>query len=168
MSRILFSLLIALTFICCQNQSTNQENAPVSEPAAEEKPALQATLPSVPLDLLERIWNEGTQVDIIFYHHPFTLSMSEKPAIQHTVRHIAEEPAPINPNCPSTGRVTYQIDGDIVLEGDFYFSTGCTYYVFYENQEKKYANYMTNEGISYFNNQIQQATQMQQQMQRPN
>ena len=163
MSRIAFLLLIALVFANCQNEKKPEQTAAEETTAVE--PALKPTLPSVPLELLERIWNEGTQVDLIFYHHPFTMSMTEKQAVQNSVRLIAEDPAPLNPNCQSVGRITYQIDGNIVLEGDFYFTTGCTYFVFYENQEKKYANYMTQEGINYFNAQIQQATQMQQQAQ---
>ena len=164
MSRTVFSFLIALVFAACQNQKAPAGQA-TEQAAPEEKAAPQATLPSVPLALLEKIWNEGTQVDLIFYNLPFTMSMDEKPAIQHTVRHIAEDPAPLVPGCQPMGRITFQAEGEILLEGDFYFSTGCTYYVFYEKQEKKYANYMTNEGINYFNQQIKQASQMQQKMQ---
>lgn len=161
MSRFAFLLSISLFFVACGGDAPAEK--PATEQPAIEQAEPQATLPSVPLELLERIWKEGTQVDYIFYHYPFTISMNEQPAIQHTVRHISEQPAPLNPNCQAFGRVTYQIDGDIVLEGDFYFTTGCTYYVFYEKQQKKYANYMTDEGITYFNNQIKQAQQLQQQ-----
>ncbi len=93
------------------------------------------------------------------------MSLSDKPSIQLAVRHVAESPAPLKPECKATGRVSYQIKGDIVLEGDFYFSTGCTYFVFEKDRVKTYANFMTNEGVEYFNNQIKQAVQMQQQMQ---
>lgn len=166
MPRIVFILLIALTFASCQNQQKTGEEPATEETTPTQTPETsQPTLPSVPLDVLMKIGTEGTQADLIFYNHPFTMSMNELPAIQHLLRHIAEDPAPLLPNCRAAGRVTYQIDGNIVLEGDFYFSTGCTYFVFYENQEKKYANYMTEEGINYFNGQIQQASQMQQQMQ---
>ena len=125
-----------------------------------------ATLPSVPLDLLEKIWAEGTQVDYIFYNYPFTMSLSDKPSIQYAVRHVAESPAALKPECKAMGRVTYQIKGEILLDGDFYFSTGCTYFVFEKNRVKTYANYMTDEGIQYFNNQIKQAIEMQQNMQK--
>ncbi len=137
-----------------QNQSTEQAPVPTATPAP--------TLPSVPLGLLEKIFKEGTQVDYIYYNYPFTMSMTDKGPIQFSVRHIAEDPAPLKPECKAAGRITWQINGDIVLEGDFYFSTGCTYFVFYEKQEKKYANYMTEEGVQYFNNQIQQALKMRQ------
>lgn len=120
------------------------------------------SLPSVPLELLEKIWQEGTQVDYIFYNYPFTMSLPDKASIQYAVRHIAEGTTTLKPECKAAGRVTYQINGNIVLEGDFYFSTGCTYFVFEKNREKVYANYMTDDGIQYFNSQIQQAMKMQQ------
>jgi hypothetical protein len=81
------------------------------------------------------------------------------------VRHVSEAPAPLKPECKAAGRVSYQVKGNIVLEGDFYFSEGCTYFVFENNRVKTFANYMTDEGVQYFNNQIKQAMQMQQQIQ---
>lgn len=141
------------------------QDKPASTPPPATPPPPAATLPSVPLELLEKLWNEGTQVDYIFYDHPFTMSLTDKPSIQYAVRHIAEQPAPLKPECKATGRVTYQVKGDIVLEGDFYFSTGCTYFVFEKNRVKTYANYMSDDGITYFNEQIQQAMKMQQQVQ---
>jgi hypothetical protein len=150
---------------CNSGSEGNQQAAAEQAPPQAAPPPPAATLPSVPLALLEKIYNEGTQVDYIFYNYPFTLSLTEKGSIQYSTRHIAEDPAPLLPNCKAAGRVTYQISGNIVLEGDFYFSTGCTYFVFYEKQEKKYANYMTDEGIKYFNEQIQQALKLRQQAQ---
>lgn len=137
-------------------------------PLQQQAPAPTApavTLPSVSLDLLKNIFNEGTQVDYIFYNYPFTMSLSDKPSIQFAVRHIAEQAAPLKPECKPMGRVSYQIKGDIVLDGDFYFSAGCTYFVFEKDRVKTYANFMTDEGIKYFNEQIKNAVQMQQQVQ---
>ncbi|MCB0518024.1 MAG: hypothetical protein H6577_09580 [Lewinellaceae bacterium] len=166
MNRFLFFLAISFFFIQCNEPTKAPES---QEPAKEngqginQKSDPAPTLPSVPLALLEKIFKEGTQVDYIFYNYPFTMSMTDKTPLEYSVRHIAEEPAPLKPECKPAGRVTWQINGNIVLEGDFYFSTGCTYFVFYEKQEKKYANYMTEEGVQYFNNQIQQALQMREQ-----
>lgn len=164
MPRFAFLLCLSIAFVCCQEQK------PPAQPAAEQPAAVQpapaaATLPSLPLETLQRIHNEGTQVDYIFYNYPFTLSLAEKPAIQHSVRHVAAQAAPLKAECQPAGRVTFQINGNIVLEADFYFSTGCTYFVFMENQQKKYANFMTDEGINYFNGQIQQAMKMAKQAQ---
>jgi hypothetical protein len=160
--RILFLLFSAvlLTNACKKGGETKADTAaPASAPAA---PAPTAQLPSIPLSLLENVFMNATQVDYIFYYYPFTVSLTEKPSIQSSVRHIAEAPASQKPECKPAGRVTYQIQGDIVLEGDFYFSNGCTYFVFYENQQQKYANMMTDEGINSLNTQIQQAQNMRQ------
>ncbi|MBK9015342.1 MAG: hypothetical protein IPM82_15495 [Saprospiraceae bacterium] len=161
MKQTFFLFLVVLSLAACNQDKPAAPPQPA--PSAPTAPAV--TLPSVPLDLLEKIWSEGTQVDYIFYNHPFTMSLTDKPSIQLAIRHVAETPAPLKPECKATGRVSYQIKGDIVLEGDFYFSTGCTYFVFEKNRVKTNANYMTDEGIQYFNNQIQQAIKMQQQMQ---
>ncbi len=154
-----FGLLLVLALAGC-NSSTGGDQQANTTAEQPQTPPPAPTLPSVPLATLEKIYNEGTQVDYIFYNHPFTLSLTEKASIQFSTAHVAEDPAPLLPNCKAAGRVTYQVDGNIVLEGDFYFSTGCTYFVFYEKQEKKYANYMTDEGIKYFNDQIQQALEL--------
>ncbi len=139
-----------------------QDGAPASAPVEVASVPAAATLPSIPLSLLEEIHQRGTQADYIFYDHPFTLSLSEQPSIQYSIRHIAEDPAPMKPECRPAGHLSYQINGNIVLEGDFYFSQGCTYFVFTEGQQPKYANFMTDEGIRYFNNQIQQALRLRQ------
>ncbi|MCF8247502.1 MAG: hypothetical protein K9J37_20935 [Saprospiraceae bacterium] len=155
-------LFLSLFVLAACNQD---KPAPPPQQTTPPPPAAAATLPSVPLDLLKDIFEQGTQVDYIFYNHPFTMSLTDKPSIQFAVRHIAEQPAPLKPECKAMGRVSYQIRGDIVLEGDFYFSTGCTYFVFEKNRVKTSANYMTDEGIKYFNEQIKNAMQMQQQAQ---
>jgi hypothetical protein len=161
MKQRIMLFLFALAFAACNQDKPAAAPPP---PAAPPPAAPAATLPSVPLELLEKLWSEGTQVDYIFYNYPFTMSLSDKPSIQHAVRHVAEQPAPLKSECKAMGRVTYQIRGDIVLEGDFYFSTGCTYFVFEKNRVKTYANYMTDDGIKYFNEQIKNAMKMQQQV----
>ena len=151
---------VLLTTACKQGGETGAEAAaPAAAPAG---PAQAAQLPSIPLSLLENIFMNATQVDYIFYYYPFTVSLTEKPSIQSSVRHIAEAPAAQKPECKPAGRITYQIKGEIVLEGDFYFSNGCTYFVFYEKQQMKYSNMMTDEGINSLNAQIQQAQSMRQ------
>ncbi len=45
-----------------------------------------------------------------------------------------------------------------MMEADFYFfGEGCTYLVFYENKKPKYANYLTQEGVAYYNQFFAQA-----------
>ncbi|MCC6725661.1 MAG: hypothetical protein IT258_14225 [Saprospiraceae bacterium] len=161
MKNAFFVLITILALAACKDEKTSQPAATNTPPPAQ--PA--ATLPSVPIEVVKQLWDEGTQVDYIFYDYPFTMSLSEKPAIQNAVRHISESPAPLKPECKPLGRVTYQAKGEIVLEGEFFFSQGCTYFVFEKNRTKTYANFMTEEAGQYFNAQIQQALKMQQQVQ---
>jgi hypothetical protein len=160
MKQAFFLLITVMILAACNQDKPATPGATVPPPAA---PA--PTLPSVPIELVKKLWDEGTQVDYIFYDYPFTMSLSEKPAVQNAVRHIAETTSPLKPECKPMGRVTYQIKGEIVLEGEYFFSLGCTYFVFEKNRVKTYANMMTDEAIMYFNAQIQQAVKMSQQIQ---
>lgn len=122
-------------------------------------------LPAMPAEVKQKLLNECTAIDYIFFDEPFTMSLTEKPAIQYSVNHIGDAPAAINPACKPNGHITYQINGDIFIEADFYYANGCTYFVFTRKQEKLYASNMTQEGLTYINNQIQQAAKMRQQIQ---
>ena len=158
-----FTTALAFTFalLSCNNEK-REEQKPESQTTQTTQAAQPAApkFPSVPVELLQRIFKEGTQIDYIYHYYPFTSSLSEKTAIQNAVRHISEAPAPATPACKPAGIVTYQIDGDIVLRADFYFETNCTFFVFYDKENNKYGNYMTEEGVNFFNNQIQQSLQL--------
>jgi hypothetical protein len=156
--RFALYLLILTLAACAQEKPATPPPAPL---AAAPAPAL----PSIPLEMVQKLWNECTHVDYIFYELPMSMSLDEKASIQYAVRHISDRPAPNRPDCKATGRVTYLIGGDIFLEADFYFAETCTYFVFYQNKQKAYANLMTEEGIGYFKNQIQQGLQLRQQQQ---
>ena len=158
MLRYLFAIVVLSFLFSCNNEkSTSQQ--PEAE-ATQPTPPPVAALPSVPVELLQKIFAEGTQVDYIYHYYPFTASMTDKQAIQSAIRQISESPAPVNPACKPAGIVTYQIDGDIVLRADFYFETNCTFFVFYDKDKNKYGNYMTQDGVTFFNSQIQQALQL--------
>lgn len=169
MMRIFIFFFLVCILSACGNEpssATQEKTPPATEaPKTQPAPTAAATMPSIPLELLQSIWTKGTQIDYIYHYHPFTASISDKPAIQNAVRHVAETPAPLNPNCKPAGLITYQIDGDIVLRADFYFEANCTYFVFYDQDKNKYSNYMTQEGVNFFNSQIQQATQLSKQNQ---
>ncbi len=160
MRRSLFLLPLLFAFVGCDQSNTANENQATTSTTTSDQQAV--ALPSVPLKLLEDIWKEGTQVDYIFYEYPFTMSLTDSTAIRYSVRNIAETPAPLKSECKAAGRITYQIRGNIVLEGNFYFSTGCTYFVFEEKGQKVYSNLMTDEGISYLNGQINEALKIHQ------
>ena len=156
-------LFILLIFAACQNSSENTTTETPAQTETAPAPA-QQMLPAMPAEIKQKLLDECTAVDYIFYDEPFTMSLVEKPAIQYVVSHIGDAPAAIDPACKPNGHITYQINGDIFLEADFYYANGCTYFIFTRQQEKVYASNMTQEGLGYINQQIQQAAQMRQQM----
>ncbi|MEO1257505.1 MAG: hypothetical protein AAFZ15_01865 [Bacteroidota bacterium] len=156
-------LIIAIAFFSILFSCSTKTDAPeqATPPTTQQPTAPPAeTLPSVPLELLQKIFAEGTQVDYIYHYYPFTASLSEPAAIQGAVKHISETPCPAQPPCKPAGIITYQINGDIVLRADFYFESNCTMFVFYDEDKNKYGNYMTQDGVNFFNSQIQQALQL--------
>lgn len=145
-----------------QAATAETETAPSSNtPQRQVLPAL-APLPEA---LRSRLFNECTAIDYIFYDEPFTMSLSEQPAIQYSVGNVGTVAATLFQDCRSGGHITYQIRGDIVLEGEFYYAANCGYYVFSDREKNKYANLMTQEGLNYIHQQIAQAAKMRQQMQ---
>ena len=151
------TLILATLFLACNNATSNQkEDAPAQEPAATQQ-AVAPSLPGLPIEKLQDLWNRCDFIDIVFYDLPISMSMDEKSSIQALLRQIAADPAPQPPNCKPAGRVSYQVEGENELEADIYFNQGCTYYVFLEDGKPAYANLMMPEGIYYFNSTIQQA-----------
>ena len=66
--------------------------------------------------------------------------------------HIAQQPALIRSDCKPIGRIMFKDDDGIRLEADLFFSKNCSYFVFMENNKPKYANFMSDEGVKFFNN----------------
>ena len=152
---LLFSLLIFC--LGCQNDAPQSADNQVTEPAA--------TLPGLPLETVQHLWQNCDYVDFVFYHLPISMSLSDQNAIQYVLRHISADAARIDPNCKPIGRVFYQIKGENYLEADIYFQQGCTYFKFLKDNKPIYANYMTDDGIKYMNENIARGQEMQKNMQ---
>ncbi len=148
---IFFSLLA-----CKQDQKSTDSN--ITENVVSQS---TESLPSLPLEVLQKLYDECTLIDYVFYELPLSMTVDQKPSIQNSLRHIADTSPALKASCKPVGHITYQISGHIVLEADFYYSEGCTYYIFFENREKRYANYMTQEGANSIGNLIQQGLQIQ-------
>jgi hypothetical protein len=159
MKIILF--LVAILFVsgsCNGDKSTNSQTTKTEGPKAAES----TQLPPLPLELMKQLFNECTLIDIVFYDLPMSMSVDQKSSIQGTLRQIADSAPVLNPACNPVGHITYQINGQIFLESDFYYSEGCTYYVFYKDRQRLYANFMTQEGANSIGNLIQRGMQMRQ------
>ncbi|MDX1666991.1 MAG: hypothetical protein R3350_07170 [Saprospiraceae bacterium] len=111
----------------------------------------EATYPSVPDDTVFMLWEKCDYIDFIFYNRSFSMSQDEQAQIRQTIRHISEATPVIDPACQPAGRIFFQVEGENALQGDFFFQDGCTYFLFYEDGEIKYANEMTPLGVKFYN-----------------
>ncbi|MBR9920792.1 MAG: hypothetical protein GYB31_08130 [Bacteroidetes bacterium] len=161
-----FTLILGLSLISCQqNESGDQTDSQAETQETQPTSAAGTTMESLPVSKLEEVFANADYADFIFYQPSFSMSQDEKASIQQVLALIAAQPATLNPNCKPRGRVFYQKQGVDILVADIYLGDGCNYFVFLENEKPVYANKMIPQGVQYFNNNIQQVLQMQQQAQ---
>ncbi|MEM8582724.1 MAG: hypothetical protein AAGF87_00575 [Bacteroidota bacterium] len=114
------------------------------------------TYPSIPIDRLEYLWNNSNYMDVVFYQLPVSLNQSTMEQIRSTIMGIGEEVPAIDPACQSIGRIFFQVDGDNVETAEIFFQQGCTFYLWLEDEQPAYANQMTEAGVNFYNNIMQQ------------
>lgn len=149
MMRFVLFFIIVSTLLSCRSGQKETEGS--RQQAAAQQPAGEKLYPSLPLDTLQMLWDQCDYIDYVFYYKDFSVSQNQKTDIQASIRHISEEVPAIQPDCQPIGRVFYQVQGENRLEAELYFNQGCTYFIFYEDGKKTYANAMMPAGIQFFN-----------------
>ena len=161
----LIALLLVVFLGACNNDKTDKTpatDAPtVSTPAPSATPAAKTEVlyPAYPEEKLKFLFDNSDYVDYVFYELPISMSLNEQASIQYSVSHVSLEPAPINANCKSLGRIFFQQTGENIAEAEIVFNgpENCSYFIFYENGQKKYANAMTEAGIKYLQQNLMNA-----------
>jgi len=129
-----------------------------------DTPATKTTavesLPSIPVEIMQTLFDQVNHVDYLFYESNFSMSMDSKASIQQTLTHVSEKVPVLNKNCKSIGRIFYEIDGNIEIEAEIYFSDQCQHFVFMKDNKRIYANNLTPEGVAHFKNIFKQAAGM--------
>ncbi len=146
-------LIIFSSLLSCQSGQKDEggDQQQGREQGAAQPPAGEKLYPGLPLDTLQMLWNRCDFIDYVFYYKNFSVSQNQQADIRASLRHIADEAPAIVPSCQPIGRIFYQVEGENRLEADLYFQEGCTYFIFYENGKKAYANTMMPAGIQFFN-----------------
>jgi len=170
----LFGLLL---ISCNQDTPATQENAttpteekaPTNKQEAFEKAKADMAstaesfsgvemLPSIDISVMENLWANCDYVDYVYYELPISASLDNKQSIQSAIQHIAENPAGKIPTCKAIGRVFYQVEGENTLQGDIFFSEGCTYFLWLDKKGKYFAgNLMMDSAMKFFASNIQAA-----------
>jgi hypothetical protein len=148
---------------CVMLASGCQQRKQAPEPLTKET---TASLPVVPADILNRLMDECTGIDYVFTDLPFSLSFQEEPGIDQNIAFIdpSRPVEGIPADCKPMARKLFLIKGEIAYEADVYLSGKCRFYVFL-NKDKTpmYANQMTEAGINYYAQVVNQAQGMGQQ-----
>jgi hypothetical protein len=141
--------IIGMSAIGCNNKQKPENTA--KGPTVE-----QSAIPGVPADVIQKLLDECTYIDYIFHTLPFSLSQNEDPSIDQNIlftdfnRPIGKIPA----GCKPIARKFFKIGGEFAYDVDVYFTNGCQFYVFVKDNKPLYANYMTQEGINFYNKMI--------------
>ncbi|MCB9284834.1 MAG: hypothetical protein H6563_12225 [Lewinellaceae bacterium] len=156
MRHLLFLVLAAWSLTAC-NQPPKNPATDTPAPASAAPAAPAETLPGVPMEILQNLWENCDGVDYVYYDLPISMSLDNQPSIRNALSQVAKQPAPMQPQCKPIGRIFFMIKGENVVVAELYFSKGCTYFIFLENEKPTYSNYMTPQGVEYFNNIFRQA-----------
>ncbi len=156
MVRLLLIFATIFFLFSCGNTKPKKTTQPSTSAIQQPTPVapIQAKgeelYPSVPTDLIRSLATNCDYIDYSFDHYPVSMNRSEPQDIKHTLMQISAQPALINKDCPPIGRMLFYQKGSIALEARVYYSEGCSYFVFLDNQKPVYANFMTASGISFF------------------
>lgn len=156
---ILFTSCIALSCKTDTKKSTNSES---QRNNTEVKSLKFANLPSLPQDAMQKLFIDATYIDYIFYNLPFSVSQDNQPSIRANLRLISQEAIEgIKEGCKPIGREFFHIGGIIAYEADVYFENGCFAYVFIQDKKPVFANKISEAGMKFYSNLINQAKQIQ-------
>lgn len=154
---------LLLCGLACSSGGNTTDTAvadPPPPPAAPPAPAPGApTYESIPVERLEYLFFNCDYIDYVFYQTNFSLSQSEKAAIQSTLAAIGADAPQIDPSCRPVGRIFFQVEGQNAAEADIYLAENCLYYVWMENGQPAYANMMTENAVQFYANVFQQVQQ---------
>ena len=145
---ILTTLLLA-----CGGEQPTQAEQPIT-PESEQKVSQSKSLPTLPDATMQLLIDSVDYIDYVFYELDFSMSLDNEQGVKYSLAKISGSPAERVDACKPIGRIFYQIKGRNAAEADLYFSQGCTYLVFMEDNAPVYANEMSDVGKTFLNNQF--------------
>ena len=156
MKRVIYVVLIGLFITACQNSGNKETDIKqANEPVIQKSP--YDGLESMPFDQIKFMHSNCDQIDYIFNELPISMALSDKSAVQNNITFISPEPV-VSPdlNCKPLGRQLFYSKGELYIEADLFFDDQCKFLVFLEDQKPKYTCKLTQQGINFYNNIMQQ------------
>lgn len=148
-----FALFVALFFIACGNEAAPAEAA-TTDPAPgapTTAPARATTLPPLPVEEIQRLYDKVDYIDYLFTSLPISMSQQTPNDVKGAVTHISgDAPQSLDPSCTVLAQIFYEADGKTLRRADMYYGPTCTYLVWNENGKPTYASRLTAEGVQFF------------------
>lgn len=150
MKQFHFSSLIVLSLLLGACGGSSQKEQIPENKINREKPVV-LNPGSVSQEVMQDIWDNCDNIDILFYEHPISVNQVDQKGIRGTVQYISTRPATLDPNCKAIGRISFMTQGEIKTEADIYLGNGCSYFAFLDGQEIVAANLVSPQGLQFFN-----------------
>jgi hypothetical protein len=157
----LFALILVLS--SCKSDKSGK-NASQPEANSIQKPVPEQAgpdIPGVPKDILITLLNKCNSIDYIFHDLPVSMNQTEDADINQNIGFIDfnRPVGQLKSGCKPIARKFFQVPGQNSYDADVYFSENCQYYVFVDKSNKAlYANYMTNVGVEFYKNILNQVS----------
>ncbi len=114
----------------------------------------------IPLDILADLNKFGEQIDYNFHHASVSMNQDGNAAIKQDLSLLSLTPlSKIPEGCAPLARKVYWGRGEVIIEADVYFGQNCYFQVFIKNEKMLYGNLMTEQGVSFYGNVMNQIKQ---------
>ena len=157
-SRIFILSILVFVFTQCNTKEQPSQKVKSESQAGQQVKASGPQIPSIPKEIMIKLYNECDYTDYIFHDLPFSMSQDEPGSIRANLNYISVQPlGQIPDGCKAMGRQFFHINGEIVHEANVYYNENCKFYVFVDGEKPLYANMMSTDGIQFFDTMIDQA-----------
>jgi len=141
MMKKLLYLFIPMLLFSCNKQETTQEEVSI--------PSTPQALPAKSQEELVALFQAADDVDIMLLEVGASMSAQGNGAKQQ-VTYISPQGVERIP-CREICHFFIKSQGEIIAHTGAFLGNDCSYYIFYENDQAKYINGMTQKGIDFIN-----------------
>lgn len=122
--------------------------------------AQQAALPpALGREDINSLYAQTTQLDVIFYNLPISISQEDEASAKNSVTFIAPKSPAAGASCPAIARLSWIGDGTILREANVHLDSTCAYLVFMDKEKPVAQNAMEPNGQDFFRSIVAQAMQ---------
>jgi len=111
-------------------------------------------------EMTDELLKNADHIDYIFTVIPLSMNQEGQSSVYQDVRYLSNTPLDgIISGCEPLARKIYLGNGEIIVEADLYFSNGCMFQVFISDEKPLFGNFLSQEGIGFYGNLMEQAKQ---------